>query len=218
MNQTSIGDFIQISRKNKGLTQKQLAEQINVSDKTISKWENGNSVPDTEILLSLCSALDISINELLSGEKLPPEDYSKKAEVNIMNLLQENQENRKASKWQYIVGGILIIASLILCTQTLQSRLSWYNFFDVFAFVIPACICMGVIFLSGKRSRRDVICLIKKTIIPSGAIVSLFAFISMMSTLDELETIGPNLVVCTLSLLYCCIAYLVAVVIEQHLK
>ena len=142
MNQTSIGDFIQISRKNKGLTQKQLAEQINVSDKTISKWENGNSVPDTEILLSLCSALDISINELLSGEKLPPEDYSKKAEVNIMNLLQENQENRKASKWQYIVGGILIIASLILCTQTLQSRLRWYNFFDVLAFVIPACICM----------------------------------------------------------------------------
>ena len=76
MSDNKIGSFIQLSRKEKGLTQKDLAEQIGVSDKTISKWENGNSVPDTAILNSLCEALDISVNELLSGEKLPVENYS----------------------------------------------------------------------------------------------------------------------------------------------
>ena len=68
MNQNRIGEFIQRSRKEKGWTQKELAEQIGVSDKTISKWENGNSVPDTGILTSLCEVLEISVNELISGE------------------------------------------------------------------------------------------------------------------------------------------------------
>ena len=88
MDTNNVGEFIQLSRKAKGFTQKELAEKINVSDKTISKWENGNSLPDTAMLSSLCRVLDISVNELLSGEKLPPKDYSKKAEENIMNLLQ----------------------------------------------------------------------------------------------------------------------------------
>ena len=93
MSDNKIGSFIQLSRKEKGLTQKDLAEQIGVSDKTISKWENGNSVPDTAILNSLCEALDISVNELLSGEKLPVENYSMKAEENMMNLLKQNEDN-----------------------------------------------------------------------------------------------------------------------------
>ena len=77
MNQEKIGKFIAECRKEQNYTQAVLAEKLGITDRAISKWENGNSVPDTEILLSLCSALDISINELLSGEKLPPEDYSK---------------------------------------------------------------------------------------------------------------------------------------------
>ena len=75
MNNNAIGQFIQSTRKEKGLTQKQLAEQINVSDKTISKWENGFSTPDTTILLDLCNVLDISVNELVSGKKISPDEY-----------------------------------------------------------------------------------------------------------------------------------------------
>ena len=63
-------------------------------DKTISKWENGNSIPDTSILNELCATLDINVNELLSGEKLTPEIYSIKAEENMMNLLEDNQKQQ----------------------------------------------------------------------------------------------------------------------------
>ena len=85
MSQNNIGEFIQQSRKAKGFTQKDLGDRIGVSDKTISKWENGNSIPDTSILNELCATLDINVNELLSGEKLTPEIYSMKAEENMMN-------------------------------------------------------------------------------------------------------------------------------------
>lgn len=69
MSQNKIGEFIQQSRKAKGLTQKDLGDRIGVSDKTISKWENGNSVPDTSILNELCASLDINVNELFSPVK-----------------------------------------------------------------------------------------------------------------------------------------------------
>ena len=83
-----IGKFIQEIRKEKGLTQKELAELIGVSDKTISKWENGNSSPDTSMLMSLSEALEITVNELLSAEKISPENYSMKAEETIMTLMK----------------------------------------------------------------------------------------------------------------------------------
>ncbi len=104
MTEKSIGDFIQELRKENGLTQKELASQIGISDKTISKWENGNSVPDTSMLLSLCKALDISVNELLSGNKLPPEQYSMKAEENIMDLLKDKEQNSKSNSISVIMG------------------------------------------------------------------------------------------------------------------
>lgn len=75
MDQTRIGTFIAVLRKEKGLTQKELAEQIGISDKTVSKWETGNGMPDIAYLSPLCEVLDINVNELLSGEKLPSEEY-----------------------------------------------------------------------------------------------------------------------------------------------
>ena len=68
MDQTRIGTFIAVLRKEKGLTQKELAEQIGISDKTVSKWETGNGMPDIAYLSPLCEVLDINVNELLSGE------------------------------------------------------------------------------------------------------------------------------------------------------
>lgn len=93
MSQNNIGEFIQQSRKARGFTQKDLGDRIGVSDKTISKWENGNSIPDTSILNELCATLDINVNELLSGEKLTPEIYSMKAEENMMNLWKTIKNN-----------------------------------------------------------------------------------------------------------------------------
>ena len=78
MNQEKIGKFIQERRKEKELTQVQLAEKLGVSNRTISKWENGNSLPDYSIFNDLCSELDITINELLYGKKLTDENYQER--------------------------------------------------------------------------------------------------------------------------------------------
>lgn len=88
MDQKKIGNFIAILRKEHTLTQKELANKIGVSDKTISKWENGRGLPEVSIMHTLCETLDISINELLSGERLDVSSYREKAEENITALMQ----------------------------------------------------------------------------------------------------------------------------------
>ncbi len=110
MDQIRIGKFIAASRKTKNLTQRQLAETLSISDKTISKWECGKGLPEVSLMLPLCAALDITVNDLLSGEKVSSMDYQKKAEVNMINLMKENEENRKRMALSIITGGITIIA------------------------------------------------------------------------------------------------------------
>ena len=95
MDQIKIGKFIADERKRKGYTQKQLSEKLEISDKTISKWERGNGFPEVSLLLPLCKELEITVNELLSGERVSEEDYLKKAEENMVNLVKEAQESKK---------------------------------------------------------------------------------------------------------------------------
>ena len=84
MDQIRSGRFIAEERKKKGYTQRQLAEKLNISDKTISKWECGNGFPEVSLLLPLCEELGITVNDLLSGELVSGEDYQKKAEDNMV--------------------------------------------------------------------------------------------------------------------------------------
>ena len=95
MDQIKIGKFIADERKRKGYTQKQLSEKLEISDKTISKWERGNGFPEVSLLLPLCNELEITVNELLSGERVSEEEYLKKAEKNMVNLVREAQESKK---------------------------------------------------------------------------------------------------------------------------
>ena len=110
MDQIKTGKFIAFLRKEKGLTQIALADRLGISDKTISKWERGAGLPDVSLMLPLCEILEISVNELLSGEKMTDADYKKKAEVTIMNLVQENKENKKRLFQSIVCGIITIIA------------------------------------------------------------------------------------------------------------
>lgn len=110
MEQIKIGKFIAESRKSRNLTQRQLADILSISDKTISKWECGKGLPEVSLMLPLCAALDITVNDLLSGEKVSQTDYQRKAEGNIMNLIKENEENRKRITLSIITGIITIIA------------------------------------------------------------------------------------------------------------
>ena len=110
MDQIRIGKFIAESRKARNLTQRQLADALSISDKTISKWECGKGLPEVSLMLPLCAALDITVNDLLSGEKVSSADYQKKAEGNMINLMKENEENKKRMALSIITGVITVIA------------------------------------------------------------------------------------------------------------
>ena len=91
MDQKKTGAFIAQCRKEKNLTQMQLAELLEITNQAVSKWENGRGMPDVSLLQPLCNALDISLNELFSGEHISAEEYKGKAEENISNLFKEKQ-------------------------------------------------------------------------------------------------------------------------------
>lgn len=110
MDQIRIGRFIAETRKAKNMTQKQLAETLSISDKTVSKWECGKGLPEVSLMLPLCDALDITVNDLLSGAKISQTNYQEKAEENMMNLMKENEENKKRMALSVICGIITIIA------------------------------------------------------------------------------------------------------------
>lgn len=119
MDQIKTGKFIAQIRKEKGYTQAQLANRIGISDKTVSKWERGNGLPDVSLMLPLCDALSINVNELLTGEKLTDAAYKKKAEENMMDLVKENKENKQRMALSIICGIITIIA--VCCLVVIAS-------------------------------------------------------------------------------------------------
>ncbi|MBR1925444.1 MAG: helix-turn-helix transcriptional regulator [Clostridia bacterium] len=91
----SIGKFIKEQRKAKGLTQNELASKLMISEKTVSKWECGNGLPDATLMIPLCTELNISANELLSGRKLSSEEYKQQAEHNLFDLKQKQEQTAK---------------------------------------------------------------------------------------------------------------------------
>lgn len=111
MNAKIIGGLISEIRKEKGLTQKELAERLNVSDKAVSKWETGRGAPDIGSLESLADVLEISVNELLAGERFPEEDILKNSDEVLVKTM-------RSSRKRYIKISISVFLSLILLTIT----------------------------------------------------------------------------------------------------
>ena len=122
MDQVKIGKFISQMRKEKGLTQKQLGEELLISDKTVSKWETGKGMPEVSLMLPLCEKLGINVNELLTGERIPDEDYKKKAEENIMNIMREKEESIRKIVISVAVCAVTLLAgvTLIVVAGTLE--------------------------------------------------------------------------------------------------
>ena len=114
MDQIRSGRLIAEERKKKGYTQRQLAEKLNISDKTISKWECGNGFPEVSLLLPLCDELGITVNDLLSGEIVPREDYQKKAENKMVEMIREREANKKQFTLTLLLGGVSLAAFLTL--------------------------------------------------------------------------------------------------------
>lgn len=115
MNQEKIGKFIAECRKEAGFTQASLGEKLGITDRAVSKWENGKSMPDISIMMELCELLNINVNELLTGERLSMENYKLKAEENLLELQkQEELNNKKLLMLETVIGYSSSIAFLVM--------------------------------------------------------------------------------------------------------
>lgn len=118
MNQQKIGKFIAECRKEKKLTQEQLAERLGISDRAVSKWERGLNLPDASLMLSLAKILDISVNELLSGEIIKEREYMNKAEKNLIELKEVIERSNKRFLVLEIVLLIISVFALVIMIYT----------------------------------------------------------------------------------------------------
>lgn len=111
MNQQRIGSFIQQLRKERNMTQTQLADKLGVTDRAISNWENGRRMPELSTMKLLCDELDITINELLSGERIRKEDYQEKLEETVLNTIEYSDSKTKKNR---------LLFNIILCALTVS--------------------------------------------------------------------------------------------------
>ncbi len=115
MDQVKIGKFIADCRKRKNLTQMQLAEKLNITDRAVSKWENGRAMPDSSIMLELCSILNITVNELLNGEEIKMEKCNEKLDEILLDYIRKKEESdRKMLRLEIFIGIISVITLLTL--------------------------------------------------------------------------------------------------------
>ena len=227
INQVKIGKFIADMRKEKGLTQRQLAEQVGVSDKTVSKWETGRSIPDNSVIMDVCLILGINVNELVVGEKIPKESYVDKAEENMVELVKESERQRQKGNWS-VAGAVMGLVILALACMGLifswggMRALSYFidvptlffilgipilvlvasgslrDFFQGFAIVYAKKEC-------GRESLADVWLAMKTMlyIIPiTGMLVCGVSLIVIIAMLDNLTMLGPYIAVSLLSIFY----------------
>lgn len=137
MNQEKIGKFIAKKRKEKNLTQSELAEKLGVTDKSVGNWENGRNMPDLSLFKPLCDELEININDLLSGEKISKEKYQEKFEENIVNTI--NYSNKRIRKYNSSIAIILLVFGLMLIISAITifpSESSWGSIYSVIGSMI----------------------------------------------------------------------------------
>lgn len=145
MNQVKIGKFIAECRKKNNLTQMKLAEKLNITDRAISKWENGKAMPDSSIMLDLCNELKISVNELLSGEVLEMNSYNKKLEQNLIDIVKQKEESDKRILTMEIAMGVasIIIFLILVMTASLIEIQDWVRLL----IIIPSTIFIFIVCL-----------------------------------------------------------------------
>lgn len=115
MDQIKIGRFIAVMRKEQNLTQVRLAEKLGITDRAVSKWETGRSMPDVSLMPELCEILGINVNELLSGERIAMKDYDRFAEENLISMRKEEEKtNKMLLRMETIIGFMSVITFFLL--------------------------------------------------------------------------------------------------------
>lgn len=179
MNQEKIGKFIQECRKNKKMTQSDLAEKLGVSDRTVGNWENGRNMPDLSLFKPLCEELGITINELISGEKLDKEIYQEKLEENIINTIDYSTKKIKISN--NTIGIILIGVGLLMAFTAMtifESESSWGSIYSILG---------GIISLVGISRLTKGLSYLKRLVIHFGYFIS---FVVMLFIVDYLSVLN----------------------------
>lgn len=149
MNQEKIGKFIKTLRKEKKLTQSELATKLGVTDKSISNWENGKNMPDLSLFKLLCEILGITINDLISGEKLNKDNYQEKFEENIINTIYYT--NKKVTNKNNIIGMTFITFGIIIAITAMTifpSESSWGSIYSIFGGLISL---IGIFIITKKH-------------------------------------------------------------------
>lgn len=229
MDQELTGKFIAQLRKEKNLTQKELADRLGISDKTVSKWETGNGMPDVSLLQPLCEELSVNLNELLSGERLSDESYSGKAEENMMNLAKEVQEgkaDRKKAGMTGFICGILVFLLFIEFAIISVTGVGGINsFLDFPTLIMIVGLVLGIELIAGriKRIFRAIGAAVKnnreiddetrtahlndlkfaiRSVIIATIFTALTGFIALLYNVSDLSSIGPSIGVMSISFFY----------------
>lgn len=139
MNQIKIGRFIAERRKEQKLTQMQLAEKLGITDRAVSKWETGKSLPDASVMLELCGLLKITVNDLLSGEVVSMNNYNEKSEKNLLEMIkQKEQADKRLLSLEIVIGlmSVMFLFSMIFIAALIEMQ-DWLKVvLIVFGFVI----------------------------------------------------------------------------------
>lgn len=145
MNQLKIGKFIAERRKNVNLTQMQLAEKLNITDRAVSKWERGKAMPDSSIMLELCEIFQITVNDLLSGEVVTMDNYNKEMENKLIEMVKEKEQKDKQLlmlEWVIVILSVIIISVPSFIAPYLPLE-EWKQVAVVFSGFIPGLIGIG---------------------------------------------------------------------------
>jgi len=144
MDQQKIGRFIATCRKKVNLTQMQLAEQLNITDRAISKWERGKTMPDSSIMLELCDILKITVNDLLSGEVVTMDHYNKELEKNLLEMVKQKEQADKRLLFLEIFIGILLASLMfvLIMVASLVQMEDWLRILLILIGFIPFLIAM----------------------------------------------------------------------------
>lgn len=142
MDQIKIGKFISLKRNERSITQSELAERLNITDRAISKWENGVCLPDASNMLDLCNILDITINDLFSGEVVDMKDNEKKLEENLLEMVRTKEQRDKELLTMEIFIGVIISIIMIACIliASFVSMEDWLRVILIIMGVIPFAI------------------------------------------------------------------------------
>ena len=199
MKQIEVGAFITQCRKEKKLTQAQLAEKLNITDRAVSKWETGKSMPDSSIMLELCEILGITVNELLMGEREKRESYKEKGDENLDTIdTIKKRKNRVGFKrlGAVIFSALLFTAMAVcfICDMAISGRLTW-SLISAVSIVFGWAVCLPGIRFGKKGMVRCFGWL-------SGLIIPYLYVLSRLINVREVFTVGGTMAVISVAFLW----------------